>query len=250
MKYISKISVAILFLGFISLGYAAANISESSFLTLSEAPNSLALLPPPPLFNSLAFKIDQKAYKDGLKLKNTARWQQAIADANWSEDNIGKPFSKALGVEISKDNTPITYDVLRKIREDAGDFATKSAKEHYMRIRPFMYYHTSSCYPKDDGFLRKNGSYPSGHSAIGWTAVLTLIEIRPERQNELLQRGYDFGQSRVICGAHWQSDVDAARIMGAADFARLNADPDFVVEVVAAKKEIATKLKVAQHSGN
>lgn len=247
MKYMGKVSLVILVFGWINLVGATPNMNESSFLTLSQAPDSLALLPPPPAPNSLAFKMDQKAYKDGQKLKNTARWQQAISDANWSKDNIGKPFSTALGVDITKENTPITYDVLRKIREDAGDLATKSAKDHYMRPRPFMYYHTSSCYPHDDEILRKNGSYPSGHSAIGWTAVLTLIEIRPERQNELLQRGYDFGRSRVICGAHWQSDVDAARIMGAADFARLNADPEFVAEVAAAKKEIAAKLKATQH---
>lgn len=243
MKDINKTSVIVLLLGCVSIAYAESNYTVSTFLTSKQAPDSLALLPPPPASRSMAFKRDQEAYKSGLKLKNTPRWQQAITDADLSDTNIGKPFSAALGIKISPQNTPITYDLLKKIRDDAGDLATRSAKNHYMRIRPFMYYHTSSCYPSDDAFLRKNGSYPSGHTAIGWTSALTLVEIRPDRQTELLKRGYDFGQSRVICGAHWQSDIDAGRVMGAADFARLSADQAFVTEVAAAKKEIAAKLK-------
>ena len=55
----------------------------------------------------------------------------------------------------------------------------------------------------------------------------------------LVPLGYDFGQSRVICGVHWQSDVDAGRLIGAAVVARLHADPVFRVQLDEAKRELA-----------
>lgn len=54
----------------------------------------------------------------------------------------------------------------------------------------------------------------------------------------LLKRGLEFGQSRVICNAHWQSDVAADRIMGAATVARLQTDPAFLADLEAAKAKV------------
>ena len=50
------------------------------------------------------------------------------------------------------------------------------------------------------------------------------------------------GESRVICGYHFQSDVDAGRITGAVAVARLHADENFNKQLDKAKKEFA-KLK-------
>lgn len=100
--------------------------------------------------------------------------------------------------------------------------------------------HTST--PKDEKFLVNNGSYPSGHTAIGWSTALVLAELNPKRQNEILKRGFEFGQSRVIVGAHWQSDVDMGRVVGAAVVARLHADKNFRKQFNKAQKELK-KLK-------
>lgn len=243
MKNLYQLKLSALVVLALSLGVAYPSSESAAFLTIDQAPDSLSLLPAPPTKTSITFLADQEAYKKGLLLRKTSRGQQAIIDADLSDANIGKPFSQALGVDISEQNTPITYDLLKKIRKDSGNLATYSAKNHYMRVRPFVYYHTPSCTPQDEPQLKKNGSYPSGHTAIGWTTALVLVEIRPQRQQELLKRGYEFGQSRVICGVHWQSDVDAGRIMGAADFARLNADPVFIQQLQAAKAEITAKVK-------
>ncbi|HAC6544645.1 TPA_asm: non-specific acid phosphatase, partial [Salmonella enterica subsp. salamae serovar 48:d:z6] len=85
----------------------------------------------------------------------------------------------------------------------------------------------STCRPEDENTLRKDGSYPSGHTAYGTLLALVLSQARPERAQELARRGWEFGQSRVICGAHWQSDVDAGRYVGAVEFARLQTIPAF-----------------------
>lgn len=219
--------------------YACAN--EPSFFTLAQTPNSLEILPAPPSYDSIAFLADKAAFDQGRVLKGTARWDRAVLDAEWSDSSIGEPFSSVVGIKISAQNTPITYELLKRIRTDSGSYATKIAKEHYMRTRPFVFFNMPSCSPADEEYLRHSGSYPSGHTTIGWSTALILAEILPERQNEILKRGYDYGQSRVICGAHWQSDVDAGRIMGAAEVARLHADPNFMKTLQLAKKELTNQ---------
>src|ERR1035437_3907945 len=73
----------------------------------------------------------------------------------------------------------------------------------------------------------------------GWAWALILSEIAPEQADAILARGRAFGQSRVICNVHWQSDVMEGRIMGAATVARLHADPTFRADLEAARKELA-----------
>ena len=70
-----------------------------------------------------------------------------------------------------------------------------------------------------------------------------LAEINPARQDAILKRGYEMGQSRVICGYHFQSDVDAARLVAAAVVARLHANDNFMKQLEKAKKEFAKLVK-------
>tara|TARA_B100000674_G_C37737284_1_gene867201 strand:+ start:62 stop:562 length:501 start_codon:yes stop_codon:yes gene_type:complete len=150
---------------------------------------------------------------------------------------LANEFDRAFGVNITTQTTPAVYRILQEIKHDAS-LVTSSAKNYYMRTRPFVFFHQHSCTPQDEQFLKTNGSYPSGHTTIGWATALVLAEINPKRQNQILKRGYSFGQSRVICGAHWQSDVNAGRITGAALVARLHANSQFERWIQTAKKEI------------
>ena len=129
------------------------------------------------------------------------------------------------------------------MQEDAGDLATRDAKNHYMRMRPFMFYGEQSLTPDDEKWLSTNGSYPSGHTSIGWATALVLAEINVARQDQILKRGFECGQSRVICGVHYQSDVDAGRVVGSALVARLHADATFTAQLAKAKKEFARLVK-------
>ena len=87
--------------------------------------------------------------------------------------------------------------------------------------------------------LMESGSYPSGHTTLGWMWALILAEIAPERINAILSRGLAFGESRVVCNVHWESDVTAGRILGAGVVARLHADAAFRKDLEAAKAEFA-----------
>ena len=143
-----------------------------------------------------------------------------------------------MGFEVTEAETPHLYMVLRRTLADAG-LSTYGAKNHYARARPFMGNNEPICTPDDEEGLRKDGSYPSGHTAIGWAWALILCEVVPERTDAILARGREFGQSRVVCNVHWQSDVDEGRIMAAAAVARLHADKGFRHDLEEAKREVA-----------
>ena len=207
------------------------------YLALSEAPDSDVLLPKPPSADSVAFAADQEMYQKTRSLKKTPRWALAASDANLEFPDAAGHFACAAGVDMNPTDTPHMYMLLRRTLSDAG-YATYKAKIHYQRPRPFMVHAEPSCKPEDEDSLRRDGSYPSGHAAIGWTWALILSELVPVRADIILKRGYAFGQSRVICGAHWQSDVQAGLIIAAAVVAKLQADPVFRAQMEAAKKEL------------
>lgn len=210
----------------------------AGYLPAAERPDSLKLLPPPPAPGSAAQAADTEMASKQMALRGTARWQQAVADAELRFPQAAGAFSCALGAPISEQDTPRLVLLLRRSLVDVG-LSTYGAKDHYQRPRPFMANGQPLCTPDDADKLRKDGSYPSGHNAAGWGWALILSELAPDRTDALLARGLAFGQSRLVCNAHWQSDAQAGRLMGAAAVARLHADPVFQADMAAARQEIA-----------
>lgn len=217
-------------------GTLLANLPPS-YLAPAQLPDSLALLPPPPQKGSAAFKRDEAARKSVVRYRGTLRWTRASTDANLDPSHATTNFSCAMGLTITKETTPYLYGLLGKMMIDVG-LSTYRAKDRYKRIRPFVAHNAATCSPGDEPMLRFDGSYPSGHSAIGWGWALVLAEINPDRADAILQRGRDFGQSRLVCNVHWQSDIDAGRVIAAATVARLHADADFRADVDAAREEV------------
>ena len=200
--------------------------------------DSLALLPPPPSAGSAAQLADDAAYQASRKLKDSARWVQAEKDAVLAFPKAAEVFQCALGVGISAEATPHLNMLLRRTLADAG-LATYKAKDFYKRQRPFMAASDAICTPHEEASLRKDGSYPSGHAALGWAWGLVLTEVAPERANAVVQRARDFGQSRTVCGVHWQSDVDAGQLVASAVVAQLHGVADFNEQLALARKEVA-----------
>jgi acid phosphatase (class A) len=223
---------------------ANAQKTNHSFLLQTDVPNSLTLLPEPPNEKSAQFLYDQYRYYWGKSLRNTARGEQALLDCDSSPKGMARAFSDAFGTTISEEATPETFRLIALVDDDAGWWGTDNAKLYYKRMRPYMYFGESTCKPEEEKGLSDNGSYPSGHTAGGWAIALILAEINVDNQDAILQRGYSFGESRVICGYHWQSDVDAGYLVASAVVARLHADEAFANQLDKAKKEFA-KLKKA-----
>ena len=116
----------------------------------------------------------------------------------------------------------------------------KKCKAFYGRQRPFERFDEAMPSHEEDD-LRGEGSYPSGHSLRGWGVALLLAQIAPERANEIFKRGWDYCNSRVIVGAHWQSDVDASRTAASIGFCALQGSPEFRAQMEKAQEEYAVK---------
>jgi acid phosphatase (class A) len=142
-----------------------------------------------------------------------------------------------LNAPITEKDTPHLYMLLRRTLTDAG-LSTNAAKDHYKRTRPFVVNKEPMCSPEEKAALEKNGSYPSGHNAVGMAWALILTEISPEQTDAILARGQAFGWNRIICNVHWYSDTIQGRYMGADTVARLHADPKFRADLEAAKAEL------------
>ena len=202
-----------------------------------DMPDGTVYLPRHPRPGTAEFTRDSLQYEWGKSVRETERGAQAKRDADCSPQGMAKYYSGVMGVSI-EDSLPALYHLLGRVCPTASN-ATSRVKRHYNRTRPFVHFGESSLTPDDEKELRRNGSYPSGHTAIGWATALVLMEICPEIQDTLLALGYEFGQSRVICGVHYQSDVDAGRMVGGAVLSLMHRSAEFEADMKAAKDEIA-----------
>ncbi len=77
--------------------------------------------------------------------------------------------------------------------------------------------------------LTKSPSYPSGHATYGYTGAILLAVMVPERYPQMIARAAEYGNDRIIVGAHYAMDVLAGRTLALYDMAHLLAnDPAYV----------------------
>jgi len=201
-------------------------------------PDSLALVPPPPAPGSAAFALDEDLAKKSFALRGTPRFALAGSDYDLTFPHAAGTFSCALNAPVTEKDTPRLYVLLRRVQTDAV-ITTFAAKDHYKRRRPFQLNKEPVCVPQSVGHLLKSPSYPSGHTTIGWAWALVLTEISPDQTDAILYRARIYGESRIVCNHHWNSDVMWGYFLGAATVARLHADPVFRADMEAAKAELA-----------
>ena len=215
----------------------AASLLAGGYLPRGSAPDSLLLNPPPPAPGSAAEARDIEAANAAVALRGTPRWDQATIDADLFSPKTVGIFSCAAGFEIDPAKLPRLAALLRRAGPDLA-MTVYPTKRKYQRARPFTVNNQPTCTPKDEALLRRDGSYPSGHSAIGYGWGLILAELVPDRAAQLVARGRSFGDSRRVCNVHWLSDVEEGRVVSTAVFARLHAEPAFRADVEAARTEI------------
>ena len=210
---------------------------DELYLTPEEVPNAVLWLPAPPEPGSTQITHDINQYYWGKAQRlDSARAQKAIREAEYRVKQMAEQFSEAFGMAISETATPAIFRVLNRSVLTIRLSASKP-KQTYMRLRQYVRFQVPTLVPAEEPGLRYTGSYPSGHTVRGWGMALLLSEINPDRQDELFRLGYEWGQSRVIAGFHWQSDVDASRMLAAATYARLHACQAFLDDMAAARRE-------------
>jgi acid phosphatase (class A) len=209
------------------------------YLPMNDPLESVIFVPASPDENAARQQLDNAISKRALALRGTPRWALATHDAHLGFPDAADTFSCALDLPITEAETPALYMLLRRTLADVG-LATYSAKNAYQRPRPFMANGQPTCTPEEEEMLRSDGSYPSGHTSIGWGWALILAELAPERAEAILARGKAFGESRIVCNVHWYSDVVAGRMVAAGAVATLHANVEFQAAMKAAKAEIST----------
>jgi len=212
------------------------------YLDVNDIPDAVVFLPPPPELGSPAHELDEARYEWGKTQRHGRRGRQARREGTVDVDTMAMMFSAAFGMELSESRTPRTMHLLRRSVRTFRLSAVRP-KATYMRKRPYVVHEEGTMIPEHEDKERNTGSYPSGHTVRGWGMALVLSQIDPDRQNQLLTAGYEWGQSRVIAGYHWQSDVNASYLLASACFARLQSCPEYLADLLAARDEIQALKK-------
>jgi acid phosphatase (class A) len=235
------VAAAIVFCSAANVQAAGDEKNGHAYFTKAELPNMANILPAPPEFESARFVADQSQYLWGKLMRHDeARCAQAQRDAVYSMQTIIDEFGSIFGLEITKEGTPEIYSILQDVCASC-DSIYSDAKVYFDRKRPYAYYNEGTIVPEKEEKHRNEGSYPSGHTVLGWTSALLLADINqsPEAMEGLLTRGYEFGQSRVIAGYHWQSDVDAGRMAGTVLYQLIRNHKRFIEQLAKARAEFA-----------
>lgn len=211
------------------------------YFTKNQLPNLIKCLPAPPAFDSPEFANDMMRYVWGKQQRlNPERAKIAKGDAIWYPiDSLFHQFAVPFGLETSAEETPEIYKLLTTAIKTTDQMRVEP-KAFYHRQRPFERFEDKMLTDEEDE-LRGEGSYPSGHTMRGWTCALLMAEIAPEQADTIFARGWMYGESRVIVGAHWQSDVDASRVAASIGYAALHGSAEFREQMAKAQQEYQAK---------
>jgi acid phosphatase (class A) len=225
----------LILLGAIALvGVAAADTPPGGYLAGHE-PDVLVSTPQPPADGSAEDAADLAVFKATRALKGTPRWALATSDADIR--GIVGDFDCAVGAKLSRESAPKLFALLGKAAPDINA-AFNTPKDFYKRPRPFQRAKGEICTPEQTVGLEKSFDYPSGHATWAWALGLILTRAAPDRSAPILERARAFGESRVVCGVHSASAVEAARVAGDTVFAALEGDAAFRSDLAGVGSEV------------
>ena len=210
------------------------------YFSVDQLPDLIKCLPAPPAFDSPEFANDMMRFAWGKQQRlDPERAEIAKRDAVWSYEALLAEFDVPFGLHMSPENTPEIWKLM----------VTSMTTTDAMRVAPKAYYHRQRPFERfqdkmltdEEAELTGEGSYPSGHTMRGWTAALLLAEVNPAAADTIFARGWMYGESRVIVGAHWQSDVDASRVAASIAVCALHGSPEFREQMAKAQEEYREK---------
>lgn len=193
------------------------------------------ILPPPPEQNSATTKNE---LADLHQIENARTQQQVLAaQADDKEQDIFI-FRDVLGGNFNPDNFPITAALSAHMHNDEG-VMSKALKTSFARPRPFQF--DATLHPVCQ-ITKEANSYPSGHTLSGYLLAFALVQMLPEKQNQIMERADSYARNRMICGVHYSSDIEAGRSIAYAMFGYMLANPRFQKELAAAKNEMRSRM--------
>lgn len=220
---------------------------SSGFLSAGEF-DVTKVLEPAPRSGDPRYEADRKTFRATRALHGTPRWQLAASDVDTSPAAMMRKFSCAAGVGLTPQNAPKLADLVRRASRDTVG-QTSLAKDIFARARPFTIDRGPVCQPVsallDHRTNRMSYDYPSGHTTLGWTWALVLTAALPDRGQDILARGRAYGESRVICGAHNRSAVEAGLHSATATMAIVASKPAYQ----SALADVRQELRMLQVNG-
>jgi autotransporter-associated beta strand protein len=107
--------------------------------------------------------------------------------------------------------------------------STEPAKRFYKYARPFRWSSSvavvPTLVPAESTTPATDGGFPSGHSAEAMRDALAMAYALPERYQEMLSRGLELGENRILAGMHSPLDVIGGRVLAEAVVAANLSDP-------------------------
>jgi acid phosphatase (class A) len=208
------------FVGVLCLALYAPTLEARECQGQSDVP-IVNLLPAPPCETCPEAKVEMDELA-GLERERTREQEDRVAaDVKRSVDR----FLDGAGIAFEPGKLRSCEKFFTKLRQEEKA-AVEAAKDTFCRTRPFKTpgnpLHPVDAARRDDSF-----SYPSGHAAYGAAIGFLLVEMLPEKRAELYRRINDYARARMIAGAHFRSDVEAGKLIGAAVVASLFAEADF-----------------------
>ena len=210
--------------------------AQEVYFTTDQLPDLIQSLPAPPDSLSHGFAYDVMQYQWGKAQRpDSVRAGMARRDAVWTYEALLGELAGPFGLALSEETTPAIWTVLVNSLATTDQMRV-APKAYYHRRRPFEVFNEKML-TGEEAALSGEGSYPSGHTMRGWTAALLLAQINPAAADGLYARAWKYGESRVIAGAHWQSDVDVTRVAASIGYSRLQTSDRFQAEMARAQEE-------------
>lgn len=236
----------------IAKAWTLALLAGAAGIAIAEAPPASTFLNPgyldlsnvvlpAPIPEEARGIADREVFKFTRALKGTPRWDMAVADVPGDTASLMRDFTCAARVAMTPVNAAKTAALLERASRDARR-ETNMLKDFYKKKRPFLIDSGEICEPRTEA-LSQSYDYPSGHSTRAWTWGLVLAELLPDRAGPIMTRARAYGDSRIVCGVHNMSSVEAGRMVAASTLAVVRTEPAYADMVMAARAELAALPK-------
>lgn len=226
-------SLQVILLAGAAIGLTAAASDYKGYL---QTPVDItAVVPDAPQKGDVRYEADRKVFRATRAMLKTPRGKLATDDVPSSVVDVMKDFSCAAGVKLSPETTPATWRLLANANADTAR-ANNLAKDHWKRLRPFLIDNGPVCDSKEE--LAKSYDYPSGHATRGWTFGLILSDAEPDRATPIQVRARSYGESRIVCGAHNMSAIEAGRLGATVTMETVRQTPAYQADLDAARAEL------------
>lgn len=191
------------------------------------------LIPPPPKDGSDLQKAELAEVQRVYRTRTPERHTQAEWDDKHEDINI---FAGTLGPAVDFAKLPVTRKLLQTV-EDEQSVVINMGKRHFLKNRPWA--NDSSIVACD---YKPNAapltSYPSGHAGLGYSLGFVLAQLMPEKAEAILTRASEYAYSRVVCGAHYPSDIEASHVMATQVVMLMMQNAAFAAQFQAARAEL------------